>query len=189
MNKYIIYLAAGNSRRFGSNKLLSMYQGKPLYRHGLDMLYRFCQERPDCFLTVVTQYPEILKQTGAMGIRSVYSPESVKGMSYTIRAVIEALHNLKEEDFLLFVVADQPHLMDKTVEKILACAGGGVQTVSAAYGKKRGNPVLFSARLVTELTALRGDEGRRSILKRHECIYVEVEKEEELFDIDMPFMV
>ena len=72
-----------------------MYQGKPLYRHGLDMLYRFCQERPDCFLTVVTQYPEILKQTGAMGIRSVYSPESVKGMSYTIRAVIEALHNLR----------------------------------------------------------------------------------------------
>ena len=35
---HIIYMAAGNSRRFGSNKLLHIWQGKMLYRHTLDML-------------------------------------------------------------------------------------------------------------------------------------------------------
>lgn len=86
MNKHIIYLAAGNSRRFGSNKLLHITQGKPLYRHGLDMLMEFCRKHTDCTLLVVSQYEEILHQAEKCGIRAVYSPLSVKGMSYTIRA-------------------------------------------------------------------------------------------------------
>lgn len=33
---HIIYMAAGNSRRFGSNKLFYELDGKPMYRHLLD---------------------------------------------------------------------------------------------------------------------------------------------------------
>ena len=172
MNKHIIYLAAGNSRRFGSNKLLYKYEGKPLFRHGLDMLTDFCHNRPDCELTVVSQYPEILEQ-----------------VSYTIKAAIQALPNLREEDFILFVVADQPYLTRHMLEKILSYARPGVQTVSAAYGERPGNPVLFSARLVPELMKLQGDEGGRKVLQKQECIYVQAENEYELFDIDTPFML
>ena len=35
---HILYLAGGNSRRFGENKLLYPLDGRPLYRHGLDAL-------------------------------------------------------------------------------------------------------------------------------------------------------
>ena len=35
---HIIYMAAGNSRRFGSNKLFYELDGKPMYRHLLDRL-------------------------------------------------------------------------------------------------------------------------------------------------------
>ena len=35
---HIIYMAAGNSRRFGSNKLFYELDGKPMYRHLLDNL-------------------------------------------------------------------------------------------------------------------------------------------------------
>ena len=35
---HIIYMAAGNSRRFGSNKLFYELNGKPMYRHLLDHL-------------------------------------------------------------------------------------------------------------------------------------------------------
>lgn len=186
MNKHIIYLAAGNSRRFGSNKLMYIYEGKPLFRHGLDMLTDFCHNRPDCSLTVVSQYPEILEQAKAGGARTVYSPDSPKGMSYTIKAAIRALPNLREEDFILFVVADQPYLTRHTLEKILSYAGPGIQTVSAAYGEIPGNPVLFSAQLVPELMELQGDEGGRKVLRKHECVFVEVENKSELFDIDTP---
>ena len=33
---HIIYMAAGNSRRFGSNKLFYELDGKPMYRHLLE---------------------------------------------------------------------------------------------------------------------------------------------------------
>ena len=37
----LIMLAAGNSRRFGSNKLLYEIEGKPMYRHILEKLMTF----------------------------------------------------------------------------------------------------------------------------------------------------
>ena len=92
-------MAAGNSRRFGSNKLLHVYDGKPLYRHGLDMLISFCSHRTDCSLIVVSQYQEILRQAELCGISSVYSVDSKQGMSYTIKAALHALGNIPEEDF------------------------------------------------------------------------------------------
>lgn len=41
---HIIYMAAGNSRRFGSNKLFYELDGKPMYRHLLD---RFAEIKID----------------------------------------------------------------------------------------------------------------------------------------------
>lgn len=186
MNKHIIYMAAGNSRRFGSNKLLHIYNGKPLYRHGLEMLMEFCSHRSDCSLLVVSQYEEILQQAKLFGISSVYSADSKQGMSYTIKAALHALGNIPEEDFIVFVVADQPYMSEKTMEKILEQARSGVETVSAAYHEKPGNPTMFSARLIPELLKLKEDEGGRRVIKNHKCVYVEVKDETELYDIDVP---
>lgn len=186
MDKHIIYLAAGNSRRFGPNKLLSLYGGKPLYQHGLDMLAAFCRKREDCSLTVVSQYQEILSHVQGRGIPAVYSPDSCKGMSYTIRAALCALGTVPEDDLLLFVVADQPYLTGDTLEKMLEHACPGTQTVSASYAGQPGNPTMFSARLIPELRALKGDEGGRKVIRRHACIYVDVADSRELYDIDTP---
>ena len=38
MKTYIIYLAAGNSRRFKEDKLHTLFKGKKLYRYGIDTL-------------------------------------------------------------------------------------------------------------------------------------------------------
>ena len=64
---HIIYMAAGNSRRFGSNKLFYELDGKPMYRHLLDHLTeiknRYNKSKSDSQtidITVVTRYREIL---------------------------------------------------------------------------------------------------------------------------------
>lgn len=59
----LIMLAAGNSRRFGSNKLLYTIEGEPMYRHILSELMRvrkaLKEQKHTCEITVVTQYEEI----------------------------------------------------------------------------------------------------------------------------------
>ena len=68
---HIIYMAAGNSRRFGNeNKLLQNWQGKPLYLHTFEKLLRIREKQPqNLSLTVVTQYPEIYQEVDRKSTR------------------------------------------------------------------------------------------------------------------------
>ena len=56
---HVILLAAGSSRRFGGNKLLAPWRGRPLYRYGLHTLAAVCAARADAALLVVTNTPAI----------------------------------------------------------------------------------------------------------------------------------
>ena len=141
---HVIYMAAGNSHRFGNNKLLYLYEGKPLYRHGLELLLKLKQEMGEKLtVTVVTQYAEILEEVqdifercGMAGMQAVFCEESRLGASYTIRAGIEAVISqdpvsgqpkegqsmIGEKDYLMFMVADQPHLTLDSVRKLVESA-------------------------------------------------------------------
>ncbi len=55
----LIYLAAGNSRRFGRNKLLYEVDGRPMYLHLLERLMEIADADKRYELLVVTQYQEI----------------------------------------------------------------------------------------------------------------------------------
>lgn len=128
---HIIYMAAGNSRRFGSNKLLHIWHGKMLYRHTLDMLSDIVSSRKinedidyDITLTVVTQYDRIIADLdGRKDINTVFCGDSRLGASYTIKAGINSLMGrLKKDDWLLFIVADQPYLSEKTILEFIEAA-------------------------------------------------------------------
>ena len=181
--KHILYLAAGSSRRFGENKLLHELDGKPLYRHGLDMLAGLVKARNDCTLTVVSRYDEVLDGARACGARAVYGTDSERGQSYTVRAGLDAL-DLHEGDFIVSVVADQPYLTAQTVARLLDAAAPGVACARVCFGERRGNPTLFAAEFAPALRALRGDEGGRALLRRPDCVTVQAANERELYDID-----
>ena len=220
---HVIYMAAGNSRRFGSNKLLYLYEGKPLYRHGLELLLKLKQEMGEKLtVTVVTQYPEILEEVqdifercGMTGMHAVFCEESRMGASYTIRAGIEAVISqdsasgrpkegqsmIGEKDYLLFMVADQPHLTLDSVRKLIraavsreqaASSGSPVEecscseTLSLRCGSTPGNPCMFRADLIPEFMTLTGDQGGRKVLKQRACKYVDILDERELEDVDEP---
>lgn len=191
-------MAAGNSRRFGSNKLLHIWQGKMLYRHTLDMLSDIVSSRKinedidyDITLTVVTQYDRIIADLdGRKDINTVFCGDSRLGASYTIKAGINSLMGrLKKDDWLLFIVADQPYLSKKTILKFIEAASQDKKSkdykvFSARHSGKAGNPCMFSCKLISELLELSGDSGGRKVAKRHECFYIDVEDGKELFDID-----
>lgn len=184
---HLIYMAAGQSRRFGGNKLLSIWGDRPLYRHGLDTLRRAILNRDDCHLTVVTCWTEIADYAAEQGIDCVDCPDSHLGVSYTIRAGIHGCEPLHEGDYLCFCVADQPMLTAQTVARLLAATDENPLTAGLMAGDTPGNPTLFAAILAGELCALEGDRGGRAVMRRHPEQHIDVPCDiRELEDVDVP---
>ena len=196
---HIIYMAAGNSRRFGSNKLFYELDGKPMYRHLLDRLAeiknRYNKSKLDnrtIDITVVTRYREILDYCACIpDCHAVISPDSEKGISYTIKAGIMAVQEQKKtgmQDYYMFAVADQPYLKSqsviKLIDRVLKNTGGKRLAFSLRCGDAVGNPCVFNSSLIPQLLSLEGDKGGRSVAKKHDCVYVDIADERELMDID-----
>ena len=196
---HIIYMAAGNSRRFGSNKLFYELDGKPMYRHLLDRLVgiknRYNKSKSDSQtidITVVTRYREILDYCACIpDCHAVISPDSEKGISYTINAGIMAVQEQKKtgmQDYYMFAVADQPYLKSqsviKLIDKVLENKGNKRLVFSLRCGDAVGNPCVFHSSLIPQLLSLEGDKGGRSVAKKYDCVYVDIADERELMDID-----
>lgn len=237
---HIIYMAAGNSRRFGSNKLFYELDGKPMYRHLLDHLIEIKDRynklkntgtnkpldsdemdadtvidtyigtdtslskkpgkktknaesnNPVIDITVVTRYREILDYCSSIpDCHTVLSPDSEKGISYTIKAGIMAVQEQKKtgmQDYYMFAVADQPYLKSqsviKLIDKVLENKGNMRLFFSLRCGDAVGNPCVFHSSLIPQLLSLEGDKGGRSVAKKYDCVYVDIADERELTDID-----
>ena len=206
---HIIYMAAGNSRRFGSNKLFYELDGKPMYRHLLERLIEIKDRynklkkagkktknaesnNPVIDITVVTRYREILDYCACIpDCHAVLSPDSEKGISYTIKAGIMAVQEQKKtgmQDYYMFAVADQPYLKSqsviKLIDRVLKNTGGKRLAFSLRCGDAVGNPCVFNSSLIPQLLSLEGDKGGRSVAKKHDCVYVDIADERELMDID-----
>ena len=197
---HIIYMAAGNSRRFGSNKLFYELDGKPMYRHLLDRLAeiknRYNKSKSDSQtidITVVTRYREILDYCACIpDCHAVISPDSEKGISYTIKAGIMAVQEQKKtgmQDYYMFAVADQPYLKSqsviKLIDEVLENKGNMRLVFSLRCGDAVGNPCVFHSSLIPQLLSLEGDKGGRSVAKKYDCVYVDIADERELMDIDI----
>lgn len=186
---HIFYLAAGQSRRYGSNKLLEPFGELPLYRHGLETIreaVRGYAVEGGCRLYVVTCWREIESALeGEPDIRLVWSSDSPLGMSYTIKAAIAAALPIAEGDYMVFAVADQPYLSPSSVRQLLDTAALSPTTACLSCGERSGNPVLFSAALAPELLELDGDCGGKRVMLRHPEGHIDVQcSPHELSDID-----
>ena len=188
---YLCYLASGNSRRFGENKLLYPVNGKPLYLHGLGILHELCKYN-DCRLITVSRYDEILRKAAEFGMTQ-NCPESINGISFTIRAALSLCQDIKPDDRILFMAADQPFIKQETVQKLIDSAEKLASyensplpvAACAACGDVEGNPVMFSSFLSEKLAMLTGDRGGKSVLKNYPGRMLRIEcTARELEDID-----
>ena len=200
---HIIYMAAGNSRRFGSNKLFYEIDGKPMYRHVLDRLLEIAKDRSaETDITVVTQYRQIMDCCNDISdvhglhssshLHAVYSPDSHMGASYTIKAGIMAVQERYKDissHYLMFVVADQPYLkkesLIKLINEVKSADDSQAKVFSLRCGSLPGNPCVFHGSIIPELMELEGDQGGRRVLKKYDCVYVDIDDPKELCDIDI----
>lgn len=179
----VVVLAAGASKRFGGNKLLTSIQGKPLYEHMLRKV-----DALSAFPTyIVTGYEEIQKAAEEKKIHVVENRQPELGISHSLRLGLSAcLKENPEIQGVLFSVCDQPNLQLQTMLGLIRTAmlhPGKI--VCSGHEGKSGNPVVWDKKFFEELMKLEGDTGGKVILekRKEQCILLEAEAEE-LKDID-----
>lgn len=188
-NTALIMLAAGNSRRFGANKLLYKIDGIPMYERTLSCLLKVQEEvlkktGDFCPVTVVTQYREIGEAAEKRGARVFYNPDPDQGISSSLKIALKAN---KEADSCLFTVADQPWLTWESVMGLLEVFWESEKGMACMQsGENRGNPCIFSGKYYDGLFSLTGDVGGKRILNAYpmDIAVYRTEDKRELEDID-----
>ena len=176
--------AAGNSSRFGEDKLRLPVEGLAMGIHALDLLSRV----PFDLRVLVTSKDKeyLIEAAKEKGFGVVVNPAPERGMSSSVRLGTEHIVETGAYDGILYAVADQPNLRLATVEKLMEAFGREPCSIWAPEANgKRGNPVIFPASLFEELLKVTGDRGGRQVITAHAELLRTVSVDEaELKDID-----
>ncbi len=166
-----ILLAAGAGSRFGGDKLLAEFEGRPLIEHALSTL----RDAPvDETVVVVGAGAGRLRQVcEPYEVRIVENPDWVEGQSTSVRAGLRAMNPGARA--AVVSLADQPLVGTGAVKRLVEAFERGATVAVAVYGGKRRNPVLFAREMWPMLIKeLSGDEGARAMLRHHPELVTEV---------------
>lgn len=192
MKVSLIYMASGFGKRYGTNKLITEFQGEPLYLHGLLSLQKAAklleEDKIQCKLFLISHYERVLSGSfdRVPEAERIFNEDSDQGITASLKLGTEVSRN--DTDAFLYFVADQPCMRGETIAEFVRGflkSGKGIGCVCAKG--HRGSPNLFSRKYKTELLALEGDQGGRQIMQKHpEDIWMMEVDERELRDIDQP---
>ena len=183
MRVVAILLAAGSSRRFAGEKLLTPYRGRPLYEHALEAL----TASPAIEETIVVVHPGFPAPAAWPRCRFVVNPDHEEGMGSSLRAGVRAAP--EDADAYLVALADMPAVPPRLIASLIEHyrAAGKPVAVPVCRGR-RGHPVVIAGTLRGELLSIHGDVGAREILRAHPEWVGELDTMEEgvVFDVDVP---
>lgn len=166
-----VLLAAGRSERFGGDKLISPYKGKPLWRWAADAAERAgFHER---FL-VIGGHSSV---RGPAGWVEVLNTAAAEGMGTSIAAGVTAA---MQHDRVVIGLADMPMMSAAHLRRI-ASGRGAVFTGYDDGGA--GCPAGFERETFAELQSLEGDRGARALDLPNSSI-IEPDDQHLLFDVD-----
>ncbi len=163
-----VLLAAGAGSRFGgpTHKLLADLRGRPVWAHSLDHLLDAGFDDA-VLLTGAAPIDDAAVHAVAAGrpVQIVHNPQWSTGQASSVRQAAQAAADHHAEAMVIGL-ADQP-FVDPTAWRAVADADADCELVVATYDGRIGpNPVRIAADLWPELPSA-GDEGARSLLRRH----------------------
>jgi molybdenum cofactor cytidylyltransferase len=183
MRVVAILLAAGSSARFGGEKLLVPWRGRPLYEHALEAL----RASPGIDETLVVVKPGFGVPPRRPRCRFVVNPDHAEGMGASLRAGVWAAP--EDADAYLVALADMPRITPALIASLIAAhAAAGKPILVPLCGGRRGHPVMIGAGLRVGLLAVTGDVGAREIIQAHPEWVAQFETQDAavLFDVDTP---
>ncbi len=192
MRVSFIYMASGFGKRYGTNKLITEFQGEPLYLHGLLSLQKasklLAEDNIQCELFLISQYERVLSGSfdRVPEAERIFNEDSDQGITASLKLGTEV--SRKDTDAFLYFVADQPCMRGETIAEFVRGFLKSRKGIGCVCAKgHRGSPNIFSRYYKKELLALEGDQGGRQIMQKHpEDIWMMEVDERELRDIDQP---
>ena len=184
MNLCAILLAAGASRRFGTdNKLQArLPDGEWLAAAAARPLL---QVVGTVIAVLRPGTPELADHLAALGCRVVEHANADSGMGTSLAAGIAAAADC---DGWLIALADMPYIRPQTVTEVADALRQGAAIARPQYQGQPGHPVGFAAQFRDALLALNDDTGARNIIaaQRHLLQLIPCEDPAVLLDIDTP---
>lgn len=182
---HALVLAAGRGRRFGGDKLLAPYRGRPLLSHVLDVVAEGCRRQVfgSGHVVVALDDDAAQKLCRQAGLTAVLNDAPGLGLSHSLRRGLDTLEKLipKESGAVLVFLGDQPLVRLEVAEKVIA----GYRVSQAAVVRPRyqthpsvpGHPTLLDRSTWHLARNLQGDRGLADLL---------ISASIETFTIDVP---
>lgn len=175
-----LILASGFGQRFGSNKLLTEFHGRPLLQYILDSTDGLFARR-----VVVTRHAAVAKLCHSLGIS--YLLHSEPYLSDTVRLGTAWLTQQEQLAGLLCATSDQPLLQCGSLLALSDSFMAQPTRIHRLYWQDTpGNPIIFPSALFSELQQLPQDKGGSVLAKKYPglVVKVQVRAATELYDID-----
>ncbi|MCA0277468.1 MAG: molybdopterin-binding/glycosyltransferase family 2 protein [Proteobacteria bacterium] len=171
---HAVLLAAGRSSRMGGpNKLMALFQDKPLVRRTAERVLASKAEGT----VVVTghQASRIRDALVGLDLPVAHNADFAAGLASSLKAGIAVLP--EDSAGALIVLGDMPEVLpadlDRLIEAFERAAGRAV--VRATHDGKRGNPVILPRSLFAAVAHLEGDTGARHLIESEGVDVVDIE--------------
>lgn len=174
-----VIMASGLGKRFGSNKLMADFNGKPMILQALDASRSLMESR-----VVVTRHEDVAKLCREQGVHVVL--HDFPHRSDTVRLGLEALG---EVDACMFLPGDQPLLLPETVNLLVSHWESDQQKIVRPFCENTpGSPVVFPKWAFEQLCNLPEGKGGGLVMKQHpeSVAVVPISDPYELMDADTP---
>jgi Uncharacterized MobA-related protein len=175
-----VMLAAGFGRRFGADKRRALLpDGTPLLTHTLRAAAPAFSER----VLVLREEDEDLRKRHA-DWPCVIATDAALGLGHSLAA---ALPHIEDWDGMVVALGDMPWVQTRTYAQIKQRLAPELLVVPYYQGQ-RGNPVGIGSDFFPELMKPQGDQGARTLFKRHSSSLVACEVDDAgiLRDVDSP---
>ena len=159
-----IILAAGRSRRMGTQKLLLPFAGRTVIGHIAGEILR--SPISETLVVVGQDAARIAEALAGLRAQIVTNPDPGGEMLSSVRCGLRALP--ADCDAVLVALGDQPTITSDLVGRMIdAFRTGGRGIVVPVHGGKPGHPILFSTRYRREILRGYDDVGLCGLRQAH----------------------
>lgn len=181
-----VVLAAGLSRRMGTQKLLLPFAGRTVIAHIIDQLQSARMEA--IHVVVGADGARVAAALAGRPVTLVPNPDPEGGgMLSSVRCGLASLP--AECAAALIVLGDQPALTPETVVSVIQAFDSAAQRIIVPiHGGRRGHPLLIPRCFFSEIQTRFDDAGLRGLLQAHpnQIHELELSNTAVLSDMDTP---